>query len=142
MIYCDTSVLVASLTDELHSNAVRNWLETCDQGRLTISAWSAIEFSSAVAIKLRTRQIDAAAHTALLSAWRDLIVPRFDNVSINAADYMRAKAIIDTRASNLRGGDALHLAITSNRGASLATLDHLLSAAAIQIGVAIIEGLT
>jgi len=51
-------------------------------------------------------------------------------------DFRGATRYADQSQLNLRAGDALHLAICANHGATLSTFDRRLAEAASQVGVA------
>jgi predicted nucleic acid-binding protein len=60
MLYLDTSLLVAVLTNGAETERMQHWLEQQPVDDLALSDWVATEFSSALSIKLRTGQIGAA----------------------------------------------------------------------------------
>jgi uncharacterized protein len=58
---------------------------------------------------------------------------------VEREDFRVAARLADQSELNLRAGDALHLAICANHGASLCTLDRRLAEAAPRVGVPVRE---
>jgi hypothetical protein len=56
-------------------------------------------------------------------------------LSISGLHFRTAARFADQHASGLRAGDALHLAICADHGATLNTLDRRLSEAGLVLGV-------
>ena len=50
MQYVDTSILVAALFDEVHTDPAQRWLSKQGAGQLLISDWVITEFSAALPI--------------------------------------------------------------------------------------------
>src|SRR5215467_11429142 len=81
MLYLDTSLLVAALTNEAETERIQGWLGQQAEGDLAISDWVATEFSSALSIRLRAGHIepahraDALAMFARLSDDNFLVMP-------------------------------------------------------------------
>src|SRR5260370_34574557 len=59
MLYLDTSLLVAALTNETETEPMQQWLCQQRADDPAISDWVATEFSSALSIKLHTRRIES-----------------------------------------------------------------------------------
>ncbi len=137
MLYLDTSLLVSALTQEESTPAMQAWLAQQDAGRLAISDWVVTEFSSALAIKLRTRALRAQDRAAALATLTRLTANSLDLLPVSRQAFRTAARFVDQAALNLRAGDALHLAICAEAGATLCTRDQRLAAAAPQLGVPI-----
>ena len=70
MIYCDTSLLVASLTNDAATAKVQRWLGGQLAGTLCVSGWTITEFSSALSIKLRSDELTAQQRASVMTHWR------------------------------------------------------------------------
>jgi uncharacterized protein len=136
MLYLDTSLIVGTLTTEPRSTAIDAWLAAQDPGKLVISDWVVTEFSSALSIKVRTGAIDAMQRAAMLAQFKQLVVDTFAILPIKPSAFAIAARFCDQSSLNLRAGDALHLAICAEHGATICTLDQTLSRAAPLVGVA------
>jgi predicted nucleic acid-binding protein len=135
MPYIDTSVLVAALTNEAETVRMQSWLGDQEPAELTISEWVATEFSAALSIKIRTGQIEAHHRAEALAAFTRLSAESFEILPISGAQFRTAARFADQYALGLRAGDALHLAIAVDHGATIVTLDHRLAEAATALGV-------
>lgn len=137
MIYCDTSLLVASLTSEAVTASVQEWLSAQDAGSLCVSGWVTTEFSSALAIKLRSGEFSVAQRADVLTQWRLMLRENLIVIPVPQPAYDLAARFADRHELNIRAGDALHLAIASLAGLPLATLDRLMAQAANSVGVTV-----
>jgi hypothetical protein len=135
MLYLDTSLLIATLTNEVETERMQHWLGRQPEDNLAISDWVATEFSSALSIKLRTGQIRVADRAAALATFTRLTIDSFIAIPVSRLDFRTAARLADQHAIGLRAGDAVHLAICANHGATLCTLDRRLGDAGSALGI-------
>jgi predicted nucleic acid-binding protein len=135
ILYLDTSLLVASLTNEAETPRLQEWLGDPPSDDLAISDWVTTEFSSALSIKLRMGQIQIAHRADALSMFTRLCADCLTILPVSNAQFRAAARFADRYELGLRAGDALHLAICADHGATLCTLDRRLGEAGPMLGV-------
>ena len=135
MLYLDTSLLIAALTNEAETLRMQRWLVEQDPDELVISDWVATEFSAALSIKLRTGGIEAYHRAGALTMFTRLCNDNLTVLPVSRLQFQTAARFVDQYALGLRAGDALHLAVCAERGATICTLDRRLGDAASALGV-------
>ena len=123
MFCLDTSVLVSAHCNEAHTAITLDWLERQSAASLYISNWLVTEFSSALSLKLRTRQINIQQRNMALSAFALMRENTLLDAPVIGSDFIVAAHMLDNHQLGLRAGDALHLAVASRCGLTLVTLD-------------------
>jgi uncharacterized protein len=135
MLYLDTSLLVAALTNETETERMQRWLGQQQAVEIAIRDWVVTEFSSALSIKLRAGQINENQRAEVLSLFTRLATDSLAVIPISRLEFRTAARFADQHALGLRAGDALHLAICTDHGATLCTLDRRLANAGSTLGV-------
>lgn len=135
MLYLDTSLLVAALTNEAETGPMQTWLGQQPLEDLAISDWVATEFSSALSIKLRTGQIGPNDRAEVLAKFTRLVADSLTVVPVSRLQFRIAARFVDQHTLSLRAGDALHLAVCADHGATLCTLDRRLNDAGSVLGI-------
>ena len=127
MIYVDTSILVALCTIEEKSGAVDMWHEN-SSAKMISSTWAFTEFSSALSLKVRTNQLSEKQSREAWKKFDNLCQNDIELMPIESKTYYSAGILVVDSKSNLRAGDALHLAAAKQfKSKSLATLDKVLA---------------
>lgn len=134
-LYLDTSLLVTLLTREPRSDDVEAWMRRQTPADFALSAWVSAEFSSAISIKSRTGAISEAARSVTLANFRQLRSSISRIYPVADAHLELTARFCDFAESGLRAGDALHLAIAQEHGATVCTRDRGMAAAGLTLGI-------
>ncbi len=130
--YADTSVVVSLLVQDGLSPAARQAM--AGHARIYLSDFLRVEFAAATARRVRMRLLtpaEAAQAFAALDTWVALATP----CALLREDMQQVEAWLRRLDINLRGPDALHLAMAHRLGAPLLTLDRGMADAARALGV-------
>lgn len=136
MPYLDTSLLVAAFTPERRTAEAQRWLAKQKPEDLVISDWTITEFSAALSMKVRSRQLDPESRSDALAMFTRLARETFSVLPVAREDFKEASRLADLHASGLRAGDALHLGVVANHGERLLSLDR------VQVEVAVATGIS
>ncbi len=102
--------------------------------------WLVPEFHSAISIKIRTGQLSEANAKQVRKEFDLFAAGGLRLAPVSRDAFSRAGDMVKQHTSSLRAGDALHLAMALELGASsIACLDSTLAANAMHKGLGIIE---
>ena len=136
MLYFDTSFIVPLLFKESTSAQVDNFIRRQRGEDLAVSYWTRLEFSSVLAREVR---MGALAPDAALDAevqFDSVVAASFVVLLPTASDFELSREYLQRYETKLRLGDAFHLAIARNHGAStIHSLDKGLLRAASLLGL-------
>lgn len=136
MHYLDTSVLAAILLRDAESERVEKMLLGLRGELQALSIWTGVEVFSAIARRLRMRDIGVREAARARQTYDEEFVAKHEVLMLTAADYARARSLLAVDGTKLRAGDALHLAVALNNGVStFRTLDKDLRKIAVQSGL-------
>jgi uncharacterized protein len=123
MVYLDTSVAVSLLCPETTSPAALEWLAQSDEPLVSCD-WIRTEFSSALAMKYRLGHLNNKMLTATQQEFEHFIHSGVRLAPVSREMFEQAAQLAAQPQSNLRAGDALHLAAALMLGAkAIATFD-------------------
>ncbi len=135
-MYIDTSLLVPYYCPEALSRVAERTLR--GDPRPAISDLVEIEFFSALARKVRVREMSAADATRTGERLLDhLQAGLYARIAVQRRHYEAARGWLARFTLPLRALDALHLALAEREGLRLATADQDLSQSAKSLGVAV-----
>ena len=137
MLYVDTSVVIAALTEEAATARVRAWFDQQPNESLSLSHWVLTEVSGALSLKVRTGALPLSQRTEVLSTRRAMENGLFSRIPIRSSAFEAATRMVERHDLNLRSPDALHIAIAQAADCELVTLDKTMAKAAQDLGVSV-----
>ena len=131
MIYLDTSFLTPLFREEATSAKVAAFLSRQAAGSLAVSKWTAVEFASLISRDVRMGALTSGQGRRLIAEFDSMVDASLVVLIPSGNDFDLAQEYVANFATQLRGPDALHLAVAHNNGVEfIATLDDgMLSAA-------------
>jgi predicted nucleic acid-binding protein len=132
-VYFDASILVSLFTIDPFTARAEHFVETSSPAPI-VSDFAAAEFASAVARRVRNRELPADEAQIAFTQF-DVWAARIDRVQMGPSDVAAAEATLRSLDLNLRTPDALHLCLTQRLRLTLATFDSKMVAAAASLGI-------
>ena len=137
-VYLDASVIVALLTNDPLTQRAEKFLRTT-KPVVVLSDFAAAEFASAIARRVRTKEMtadEARMAFSMLDAWAARTMERAE---ISGADVKSAEIFLRRLDLTLRTPDAINIAIAQRVDASLATFDAKMAASAHALGTEVAD---
>ncbi len=137
MFYVDTSLIAAYYTPEPLSDQVEEFLRS--QDRPGVSSLTELELFSALSRKVREEGLDPADAGKVGARFLAHLENEFyTRVPVEAGHYRLAREWLGLFKTSLRSLDALHLAVASTGGLTVATADLGLSKSARVLGLEVL----
>jgi predicted nucleic acid-binding protein len=133
-LYLDTSVIVALFTNDRFTAQADAFLRK-NALLIEISDFAAAEFASAVARKVRMRELSRHEARNALSTFDRWVANAARRVFVTSADIAAADAIIRRLDLSLRAPDALNIALAHRLQGTLVTFDSGMAKNAQAVGV-------
>lgn len=139
MIYVDTSVLVALLTNEATAGRIAQWYAE-ETRPLVTGDWCVTEFASALSLKERTGQLNREQGNAAWELFTEFCDGSLRLLPLDRELFTQAAHHVRESRNGLRAGDALHLVLALQAKVDgFFTLDTRLGASAQQGKLALVE---
>jgi predicted nucleic acid-binding protein len=136
MIYLDTSFLTPLFREEATSGEIAAFFSRQENGTLAVSKWASVEFASLISRDVRMSALTAAQGLRLIAEFDAIVFSSLEVVVPSANDFDLAQEYVADFATQLRGPDALHLAVAyNNKMEFVATLDEGMLFAARKLNI-------
>jgi uncharacterized protein len=136
MIYLDTSFLTPLFREEATSSRVADFIALQAAGTLAISKWTTVEFASLISRDVRMANLSVGDGRRVLAAFDSIVAASLQVFVPTANDFDLAQEYVANFATQLRGPDALHLAVAHRHGVQfIASLDEGMLSAAKKLGI-------
>ena len=136
MIYFDTSFMVPLFKAEARSMGLKQFVAGLAPGRMALSRWTQVEFSSFLSKDVRVGVLTPAQARAAGMAFDTFVAGGCAVLDVTSRDFDLARRLLSNHRSGLRAGDALHLAVASNNAAAgVYSLDKVMIAAGQSLGL-------
>jgi predicted nucleic acid-binding protein len=107
-----------ALLEEAASAKVEHFVAALPLGEAAVSHWTRVEFASLLAREVRMGGLKPQAADEAGAQFEAVVQESFIILPPDAHDFDLARSFLGNYATGLRAGDALHLAIAGNRGAT------------------------
>jgi len=139
MVYLDTSVVLPLFLPQPESLAVEAWFNGLPEIPVS-SDWMLTEFFSAVSIKVRQGALRETHARAVAKAFDEFAGAGVRLLPVSRAAFAAAGRLVRDHKHGLRAGDALHLAVAKEIGATgIGTFDSTMQGNARRIGLSVVE---
>ncbi|MCC6946542.1 MAG: type II toxin-antitoxin system VapC family toxin [Bradyrhizobiaceae bacterium] len=137
-VYLDASILVALFTNDAHTDRA-NALLRRHTPIVIVSDFAAAEFASAIARRVRTKDLTARQANICFSNFDVWTVEAAARAQTTNADISSAASYLRRLDLTLRTPDAIHIAIARRIDASLFTFDEQMADAGHKLGVELLR---
>lgn len=137
--YLDASVLVSLFVIDPLSTRAEAFLADHLEIVIAISDFGAAEFASAVARRVRARDLSEREGRVAFANFDSWAAHSAERQRVESADINAADRVMRQMHHPLRTPDAIHVMIAQRIGASLVTFDRQMAASARALGAAVAE---
>ncbi len=142
MLYFDTSFVAPLFKAEGRSADVKRFVAGLAVGRMAVSQWTQVEFSSLLAKSVRIGPMTPSQADDAGMAFETFVARGCAILGVADRDFDEARRLLADHRSGLRAGDALHLAVASNNAAQgIYSLDKTMVAVGRSLGLPMNAGL-